>query len=190
MRHESTSLRWGLPVFFGAFLVMLGVVAIAIPIATTVGISWALGLLLVVSGAAQLIQAFRFPSTRGWVSRFLLATISIVAGIIVVRNPIAGAIGMTLALGFYLLVNAVGRGLLALEFKEISGRGWLVFSSLISFCLGVYVIATFPISSLIVPGTLFGVDLIFYGFSTVTLARGLHKTEIELETQWPRKKAA
>ena len=69
---------------------ILGVIVIGAPILATIGISWLMGLSFVISSVAQLIHAFRFTKLRGWVSRYLLASLSVVAGVITLRNPIAG----------------------------------------------------------------------------------------------------
>jgi uncharacterized membrane protein HdeD (DUF308 family) len=187
MKFDSFEFKWGLPIFFGALLAMLGLVAILIPVATSWSISWGFGFVLTASGAAQIAHTFH-SSSRGWVSRLLLAAVSIIAGIVVMRDPLAGAVGITLALGFYFLVNSAGKAILALEFKDASGNGWLVVSSIFSLLVGTYVMVTLPDSSLIVPGTLFGIDLMIYGFSTIAISNGFRKQEVLREQEWKKQK--
>lgn len=169
-RDRATSYSWEWPAVVGVLLMVMGATVIGAPVLATIGVSWLMGLSFVISGVAQLIHALRFTKSRGWVSRYLLASLSLVAGFITLRNPIAGAVGITLVLSFYLLLSSVARGTLAIEAKGINGRGWLTFSSVVSFCLGIYLLFNLGVNSLIVPGTLLGVDLIFYGVSLTFIA--------------------
>ena len=52
--------------------------------------------------------------------------------------------------------------------------GWTVFSGLVSFALGVYLLATFPAASPYLVGVVIGVDLIFDGSSLVGFASAIH----------------
>ena len=187
---SSLSRAWSIVI--GILLMFLGVLAIAIPVVATVQIAWLLGVVLIVSGIVQLIDGFRLSKERGrgWGSRCLLAGISLIAGIIMIRNPIAGAIGLTFTLAFYLLAGAVGKAVVVFEHPGVPGRGWLVFSSLVSLFLGIYLLATLPISSLVVPGTILGVDLIFFGISLIVFTGESRSTENVFEAVPPRERSA
>jgi uncharacterized membrane protein HdeD (DUF308 family) len=177
--NESHTRR-GWPVVMGIVLIILGATAVAVPVATSAALAWTLGVLFLASGIAQLIHAFNFIKHSGRVGRFLLSAISIVAGVLTLRNPFGGMMGITLALSFYMLINAVMKGAMAVELRPLRGWGWLVASSLISFIFGVYLLITLPISSLFVPGFFFGVDLIFFGVSMVVVPTMIRKIENEI----------
>ena len=161
----------------GIFLVLLGLLAVGLPVVTTLSIAWLLGVGFIASGLAQLFHVFSREGARGRLSHFLLSALSMIAGIVVLRNPLVGAMAITLFVAFYFLASAVGRWLLLYEWGSFKGRGWLVFSSLISFVLGAYLIVNFPVYSLFIPGLFFGVDIVFYGFSLI--AFGFTQKRIE-----------
>ena len=170
MRNNSINLdsRWSVAI--GILLVIIGIFSISLPIVTTLSISWLLGIGFIASGLAQVIHIFTREKDRGRLSRFLLSALSIIAGVLVLRNLLVGAMAITLSVAFYFLASAVGRGLLLYEWGSFKGRGWLIFSSAISFFLGVYLILNFPVASIYIPGLFFGVDLVFYGFSLIAFA--------------------
>ena len=184
-----TPYTWEVPTVMGAFLILFGVIALAAPVATSIGLAWLLGVLFIASGIVQFLHAFRFLNQPGKVSRFLLAALSLAAGIVTVRNPIAGTTGITLVLALYLLVGAMGRGLLAAELRPRREWGWMFVSSLISLALGVFLIVTLPVGSLVVPGVFFGVDLIFYGAAIIGLGMRLRRAEHEMPEE-ERQRAA
>ena len=168
---------------------VLGGGVIGVSIIATLEIALLLGIALIISGAAQLFHISRFTRAWGWGSRLLLAAISIVAGVVILRNPMVGALAMTLAMASYFLLAAVGRAVLALEASEAKGRTWLILSALVSFVLGLYLIGTLPVSSLYIPGTLLGIDLIFYGASLTALSANRRDETLSLEPHQTRKVA-
>jgi len=186
--NEKTKVQWGVPVALGLLLTILGMIAIAVPFLATLEISWLMGALFIVSGFAQLIHVFQFDPNRSRVGRLLLSALSIVAGLLVLRNPITGAFAITLVMAFYFLAASAGRGALALEFRGGTGRGWLAFSAVVSLFLGIYLISTISTSSLTIPGLFLGVDLIIYGITLITLGAGLKKYNV-IESVWPTKAA-
>src|SRR4051812_37735825 len=100
---------WEILLGLGMLLIVFGVIALAAPVVTSLTLSVLLGVVLVASGIAQLIHGVRVPKEPGKVSRFLLAVVSIVAGGLTLRNPVAGAMGVTMAIAFYLLASAAGK---------------------------------------------------------------------------------
>jgi uncharacterized membrane protein HdeD (DUF308 family) len=112
-----------------------------------------------------------------------------VAGLLVTRNPIIGASAITLVLAFYFLAASVGRLGIAYESLPGNGRSWLFLSSAVSLLLGIYLITTLSVSSLVIPGLLLGLDLIIYGITLITLGTALRKNRVVNEPEEPSKAA-
>lgn len=55
----------------------------------------------------------------------------------------------------------------------LPGWGWQIIDGIITFILGVLVLAQWPVSGLWVIGLFIGIDLIFYGGAWIALALGL-----------------
>jgi uncharacterized membrane protein HdeD (DUF308 family) len=58
---------------------------------------------------------------------------------------------------------------------HLPGWGWHALDGIITFVLGVLVLAEWPASALWVIGLFVGIDLVFYGWAWVTLALYLHQ---------------
>lgn len=162
MRNGQTTFYYP-GVAVGTLLMVLGVVVMMVCTLATVEIALLLGMGLIVSGCLQVFHVPRYGGSSGWATRFLLAAISVIAGIVVLRNPVVGAFVMTLAMGSYFLLTGLARGLLVYEMGASRGRAWLTFSAVLSFVLGVYLVATLPVSSQYIPGLFLGMDIFFYG---------------------------
>ena len=157
------------PTLLGLLLLLLGGLAIAVPLLATIEISWFISVLFIVSGIMQLIHTFQFDPMRSKVGRILLAALSIVTGVLVLRNPIASAFVMTFLMAFYFLAAFIGRAALALELNNGNGKGWLAFSSIVSLFIGIYLMSNLSSNALLIPGLFLGVDLIFYGIAFITV---------------------
>ena len=76
---------------------------------------------------------------------------------------------MTLLLAALFIVGGLFRGIGA-SVIQFPRWGWTVFSGLISFGLGVYLLATWPAASTYFVGVVIGIDLLFDGASLVGFA--------------------
>ena len=175
MAVQERPFDWEGLIGVGTLFSILGVFALVAPVITSLGLAWLIGAIFLASGIALLVHAFRYLRDPGKVTRFMLAGLAIAAGLTIMRNPVAGSVAFTAVIAVYLLVSSVGRAVMAFEIRPDKGWGWLLLSSGISFVLGFYLIAAFPTASLMVPGVFFGVDLILFGGSLVSLALGLKR---------------
>jgi uncharacterized membrane protein HdeD (DUF308 family) len=171
----GTDLSWGWVGITGALLMILGAAVVAASTFATLALSWLLGLGLIVGGLMQLFHTRRFGELSHPAIQFLVGALSLVAGVLVLRSPLVGAEGITLVIAFYLLFGGVTKSVFALEGSGMPGRGGVIFSAVISAVLGLGLLAIFPISSIIVPGALVGVDFFFYGISLIVVASHLRR---------------
>jgi uncharacterized membrane protein HdeD (DUF308 family) len=167
----------------GALIAILGVIAIVLPVVATIALTLVLGALLLVFGVAELVRAVRawrrerggWHEGLGWA--LLQAVAGIVAGAIMLFDPFAGAISLTLILGIFLLVAGALKAVIAWRLRPAKGWGWMAFSAALSIVLGVMIIAGLPLSGLLVPGTFLGIELVFFGTALFMIGRALTATQ-------------
>jgi uncharacterized membrane protein HdeD (DUF308 family) len=169
---DAVSLTHDWPWFLigGIISCVLGVFAWRTPVAASAGVATALGVILLVSGGAQLVQAFRFGRYGGAAWRVFQALLSIVGGFIMLRYPVIGIMGVGLTIIFYLFMSAASQFTMALATRHLRGSGLLYLSSLVSFVLGVALIAQLPLSALWLPGAFLAVDLFIAGITMILLS--------------------
>ncbi len=160
-------------------IVVLGIVAILLPVVATLAVTMLIGALLLAFGVIEAVRCGRawrrtqggWHEGLGWA--LLQAAAAIVAGAIMLFNPFAGAVSLTLVLGIFLLVGGGFQAVIAWRLRPLSGWGWMAFSAVLSLVLGVLVLAGLPATGLLIPGTLLGIELIFFGIALFMLARAM-----------------
>lgn len=161
---------WGWFLAAGILSCILGILAWRAPVLASAGLATALGVILLISGGAQLVQAIRFGRYGGTAWRIFQALISIVGGFIMLRYPVIGIMGVGLTIIFYLFMSAASQLTLGLATRHVKGSGMLLISSAISFLLGILLVAQLPFSALWIPGVFLAVDLIIAGASMIVLS--------------------
>jgi uncharacterized membrane protein HdeD (DUF308 family) len=101
--------------------------------------------------------------------------VALAAGIVILRFPDAGMLGIAIVLTFYFTMSAAAKWVLALGMRPHRGWIWAFLSATASFLLGMYIIMTFPFSALWLPGFLLGIDLIILGSSLIGFSFNLKK---------------
>lgn len=173
---------WGWLLFAGIALVVIGVVALLMPLASTLGVTIALGALFLAQGVVQLIHAVQLRHHEGNIHRFLAAALGIVLGTLMLWQPGFGMLGISLMLACYFFVSAVINWVYAQEISRENGRIWLYLGTAASFLLGFYIVFTFPLSALWLPGMLLGIEFVFNGMGLIGLAFAVKPSTPHLRT--------
>lgn len=176
---DKLGANWGWFVALGLLQLVLGIVALAHVFAATLVSVLFIGVLMLIGGVGQLIQAWRIKHWTGFLLWTLSGVLYLVAGALAIINPMLGASFLTLLFG----ATLIGTGALRLWiwFNNRAQRGWqwIAFSGLITLATGLLIAASWPDNSVWILGLLLGIDLLFHGwtlfFVGLTL-RGRHKS--------------
>ncbi|HEY7211708.1 MAG TPA: HdeD family acid-resistance protein [Bryobacteraceae bacterium] len=175
--HElRKSWKWLLAL--GILLVILGVIAVADAFAATVASMIFFGWVLVIAGIAQAVQAFRHRESGHLLLHVLNAVLALVVGLLLLGNPLVGALVLTLLLAAYFTVAGVFR-IVAGAKTPVRGRAWIIVSGVVTLLLGILIWLHWPVSALWIIGLYIGIDLIFAGWSQIMLALALRKLTAE-----------
>jgi uncharacterized membrane protein HdeD (DUF308 family) len=167
--------RWGWFMALGILLIVLGMIAIGGPLASGIAVSLLVGWLLVISGVAHGIHAFQSSGWRGGLIQFLCGLLYLGVGVMMIRNPIAGLLALTVTVLVYFVVSGMFKIILAARVENLPQRGWVTVSGILSLVLAIYLGSQFPTSALWVIGMLFGIEMIFSGWSFVMIAQAARK---------------
>ncbi|WP_347989569.1 DUF308 domain-containing protein [Methylomonas sp. AM2-LC] len=154
----------------GVFLIIMGSAAIIVPNVFTLGIILFLGWLLIISGILQMVRVFttsHLPGARLWI---FSAIIQIIIGYFFVTDPLDGRMTLAVLLGLYFAMDGMAKIYLALMFRPLASWGWLIFSGIASLLMLIIVWAGWPGTALWVPGLLLGINLIFTGWSLLSIS--------------------
>lgn len=138
---ETEEHPWWLDLMAGIFNLIVGILLLTNPAKTTVALAWVLGFYWFAQGILVLVGMFLDRSAWGW--KLFMGILGIVAGIIVMRQPIASAVAipsiLILLLGIQGLI--VGGVALVIVFQ---GGGWAAgILGVLSLLFGITLILNF-----------------------------------------------
>lgn len=182
MRNQVAQVgrNWGWLLAAGVCFIALGVTAYMWPVDSTVSLTFALGVLFVIGGVVRIFQAIQLRKEIGTGWRVFDAFLALAAGVLLLRYPQSGVLGVAITMIFFFFMSAVTKSAVAFATRPLPGSGWAFVSAIASFALGIYMIATFPVSALWVPGALLGIEFVIYGASLIGISFNLKKLHREI----------
>lgn len=164
--------HWGLFLFEGIVLVILGVLALLAPVIASVAVTVFFGWILLISGIVGLVTTFRARQATGFWWSLLSDAVAIIAGVVLLVWPLQGTLSLSAVLIAFLFVQGVLTIMYALEHRSaLSGRwGWLLASGIVDVVLAIVLFLGLPGTALWLLGIVLGVNLLFGGFALIMMA--------------------
>src|SRR5262245_6884196 len=154
----------------GVLLIVAGVVALIWPYVASVALIFLLGWILIVSGVLQGIGLIGAKDVPHFWLQLVSAVLAILIGILLLRNPDAGLLIMTVLLIVYFFVEGISKVIFAMNIRPYTGWLWVLLSGVIGILLGAYLWSNMPVASDWVLGVLLGIQLIVEGAALAYLA--------------------
>jgi uncharacterized membrane protein HdeD (DUF308 family) len=157
----------------GAALIALGVLAIVFSLAAGVAAALLIGWLLVISGVVGLVSTFRGGGHTHRTWSVVSALLAILVGLLVVFDPLAGALGVALLIGVFLVLDGVSQIGLALDQRKRGAArwGWFLAVGVFDILLAMLIFAMGPLGATSLLGFVVGVDLILAGIALIAVRR-------------------
>lgn len=118
---ETKKYPWWLLLMSGILSVLIGILLVTNPGKTAVALAWGLGLYWFIQGTFTLIGMFIDHSAWGW--KLLVGILGVLAGIVVMRHPVASAAAIPMILVLLLGIQGVISGCVSL-LLAFRGGGW------------------------------------------------------------------
>jgi uncharacterized membrane protein HdeD (DUF308 family) len=160
-------------VLVGAVLVIAGLLALFAPLVAGLSITIMVGVMLVIGGIGQCLLAFRAGAFGRAILMLVIGVLMTVAGSYMMSQPVAGLASITLMLVIYLVVAGLCEIIVALQLRPADGWGWAMFNGVITLLLGVMLWRQFPLSGAWALGVLFGIKMIFSGWTLIYIGRSV-----------------
>jgi uncharacterized membrane protein HdeD (DUF308 family) len=164
--------HWTLFLTEGVILLILGFLAIVVPQIATIAAEVLVGWLILLSGVVGLVATIRMRSAPGFWWSLFSAVLGIVAGVVLLRWPLSGAVSLTLILTVFLAAEGIASIFFALEHKgQLSGRwGMMLFSGIVDLVLAGMIFVGLPASAVWAIGLLIGINMVFGGSALIAMA--------------------
>jgi uncharacterized membrane protein HdeD (DUF308 family) len=177
-------------VALSVILIIFGVLAIALPVATSVGVVIVIGWLVIFAGIAQLVHAFQSKGIGHIAWKLLVAVLYLTAGAYLIAHPALGVAGFTLALAIFLCAEGATDVVTYFSTRKSGQSGWVLVDGIITLILGFMILKHWPVSSLWVIGTLVGISMVMTGTTRLMMALTARKLASRVAESPLRERAA
>jgi uncharacterized membrane protein HdeD (DUF308 family) len=157
----TTKWRWF--VALGIVLIVLGAAAWLDVVSVTLATTIVVGAILLVGGVFQIIHAFMTREWRGFILGLLSGLLYAAGGLVIMREPVHGAVVLTLVLAALIIASGIVRVVLAFRNRGLRAWGVVLVSGIVSVVVGCLLYANLPWSGLWVLGTLIAIELLVQG---------------------------
>ena len=155
----------------GVILVLLGMLAVALPVISTLGIDLVVGTLLIVGGCLRTALTLPKRHLPGFWWSLLNGVLAIALGILLVARPLQGILTLTLLMAAFFLIEGVLAVLIALEFRRyLRHWGFMLFSGLVNLLLAYLIWRGWPSIAGSIIGLYVGINMIFLGVPLIMTA--------------------
>jgi uncharacterized membrane protein HdeD (DUF308 family) len=154
----------------GIVAIVIGVIAIILPEIFALGTSIFIGCILVAVSAFLAAAAFFAHGVGSFLARLAWAFLTLIVGLWLIIEPHNGSLTLTLVLGIYFLIMGLTRVIVAFMGRGTPNAGWVGLSGICGLIIGILVLVKFPSSADWAIGLLVGIDLLFLGWTLISVA--------------------
>jgi uncharacterized membrane protein HdeD (DUF308 family) len=166
----------GASIGWGVVMILLGVLALFLPLATGIGVSIAVGWIIVFGGIAYVASAFSARGAGSFLWRLLIGVVYILGGLYLAFHPGLALASLTLAMALMFFFEGVLETVLFFQFRTLPGSGWVLFDGLVSLFLAYLIWRPWPGSSIWAIGTILGINLITSGLTRLMYSVAARRT--------------
>jgi uncharacterized membrane protein HdeD (DUF308 family) len=153
----------GMSIGWAGTMIVLGVLAVLLPLATGIGVSILVGWIIVFSGFTHLAYAFAARGAGAFLWRMLIGIAYVLGGVYLAFHPAITLVALTLVVASIFFVEGVLETIAFFQFRTLPGSGWVLFDAIMAFLLAYVIWRPWPADFGWVIGTLLGINLIVSG---------------------------
>lgn len=172
---ETLPRHWGWLLSLGVLLVILGCLGLGMTVGLTLVSMLFLGLLFIIAGVAQLIDACTRHQWKGILGHALIAILYLIGGCLIIYDPVLASVVMTALLAWIFIIIGITRLLMAIILRHDTGWGWLLFGGITSIMLGILMLMQWPYSGLWIIGLFVAIELMVNGWMSIFIALGMKR---------------
>jgi len=170
-------------IFWPVIMIVVGLLALSLPIASSIGVARLLGWLLVFGAGFQIIHSFRSEGAGHIAWKVLVALIYLVVGIYFLMHPFMAVAVVTFILAVFFLVEGVVDVFSYFATRGAGASSWILVNGIVSIILAVMIWRHWPTSALWVLGVLVGVGLLVTGLSRLMMALAVRRYVKEVDRE-------
>jgi uncharacterized membrane protein HdeD (DUF308 family) len=169
---DALTAHWKLFLFQGVIMIILGVVAMAAPVAATMVVDIYIGWVFLISGVVGLVAMFSARDIPAFLWTLVTAALSVAIGVMLIWKPVEGALSLTIVLTAFFIAEGVFQIVTSIAYRDVIGNswGWMLVSGISDLALAAIIIIGWPVTAAWAIGLLVGINLITSGWAIVMMA--------------------
>ncbi len=171
-----TARTTGPSVIISVLLIILGFLAIILPLEAGIAIAVLVGWLIILGGVFYLAHAFAGGRTGSTIWHVIVGIAYIIGGVYVLIHPALGLVTLTLLLSVVFFVEAIIEIVHYFSTRALPGASWGLFNGIITLILAILIWRHWPASSAWAIGTLVGISLMISGFTRLMYGRSARRS--------------
>lgn len=152
----------------GVLLLVLGILAIILPLFAGIAITALIGWLLLFAGAAHLIYGWAARGAGAVLWQVVMGIIYLLVGLYFILHPARGLVTLTFLLAAYFVIEGILELIAYFRVRRGHHAGWMLWNGIITLVLGLLIWSHWPFSSVWALGTIVGISLILSGIARLT----------------------
>jgi uncharacterized membrane protein HdeD (DUF308 family) len=170
--REIRTLTWGwwLALLIGALSIVAGIIVILKPSNSLSTLAVIFGIFILIDGILEIAGAILGDSeSRGLLA--VIGTLSVIAGVLLIRHPLGGVRAVALLLGIWLIAAGVVRLISAFAFP--GDRIWRIIVALVLGIFGIVIVSA-PHIGYATLALIAGICFICYGLGMLAVGWAMH----------------
>jgi len=165
---------------WGVVMILLGVAALFLPLATGTAVSILISCIIILGGCAFLASAFAGRNAGAFIWRMLIGVVYIVGGGYLAFHSKLALESFTIVLGLIFVLEGLLDIATFFHFHDFPRSGWILFDAFVALLLAYLIMRPWPSSSVWAIGIILGIDLIVSGLTGVIYATSARRAVKEL----------
>ncbi len=169
---EVRALTWGwwLALLIGVLSIVAGIIVVLKPSNSLSTLAVIFGIFILIDGIAEIVGAIAGDTeSRGVLA--VIGTLSVIAGVLLIRHPLGGVRAVALLLGIWLIAAGVVR--LIAAFAYPGHRIWRIGVALVLGLFGIVIVSA-PHIGYATLALIAGIGFICYGLGMVAVGWAMH----------------
>jgi len=166
----------GASIGWAIVMILLGVLAVVLPLASGIAVSIIVSWLIVITGIAYLASAFAGRNAGAFIWRMLIGIVYIAGGGYLGLHPGLALESLTLVMAVMFVLEGTFEIVMFFQFRSFSGSGWALVDAIVTLFLAYLIMRPWPYSSSWAIGTILGINLIFSGATVLMYSLTARRT--------------
>lgn len=170
--------HWRLFLFEGIFFILLGFCAFVVPQFFSVFIVIFLGWIIVIGGVTQVSRVLLLPKIPGFGLWLSLGILQLVVGFLLIADPIAGVLTLTMMLALFFALEGVIKIYMAMMMRPVPHWDYVLVSGVAALILAFMILVFWSAIPNWVLSLFLGVNMMMMGAAMVKIGL-LHKAHTD-----------